>query len=158
PLSSNVSVAAVGDPGWLVAEGMNDSESLLLKLDPSGNVLWTSGFFASSLGGSYSGVPIKVGDMCASSDGGALFLRTDTQNGVELLSRLDRDGRTLWDHTYYPTHGNNGAQLARTSDGGCYLCVAMNRGIAVVKLDGSSSVVWSKRLTHPSPAYRAAMV
>jgi len=147
------SVVEVSDGGLVVA-GVTDSygagyaDLLLVKLDGSGNHLWTK-----TLGGTGHDRGASVVEV---SDGGLVVTGHTYSYGAGyadlLLVKLDGSGNHLWTKTLGGTGHDWGISVVEVSDGGLvvagvtYSYGAGDEDLLLAKLDGSGNHLWTKTL------------
>ena len=145
-------ILAADDGGFILAgsarEDGNSDDVFVLKVNSSGDVVWTS----------YFGVEdaYEVANaIIPTSDGGYAIagFTTDTAYPLSfnfLLLKMDSDGNVQWSGNYGGETGDHAMDLIELSDGG-YLVVgyahdtAYNKDIMVVRTDSAGVQEWSNR-------------
>ena len=113
------SVCATSDGGYIIAGetlsfGAGGGDVYLIKIDASGNTIWTR---------TYGGSEYEVGySVCETSDGGYIIAGqrgrgTDTFIDVYLV-KTNASGDTIWTRTYGGSGTDAGRSVCATSDGG----------------------------------------
>jgi uncharacterized delta-60 repeat protein len=147
------SIIQSSDGGYVVAgetwsfEAVN-ADFYVVKLDSSGNVLWTK-----TIGGSGFDV---AGSIIQSSDGGYVVAGETSSFGagdVDIyVVKLDSAGNVQWTKTIGGSGNDFARSIIQSSDGG-YVVAGRTRSfgagyddIYVVKLDSSGNVMWTKTI------------
>jgi uncharacterized delta-60 repeat protein len=146
-----VSIIQSSDGGYVVAGytrsfGAGGRDFYVVKLDSSGNVLWTK-----TIGGSNDDVARSI---IQSSDGGYVVAGWTSSFGAGSsdfwVVKLDSSGNVLWTKTIGGSSGDYANSIIQSSDGG-YVVVgqtnSFGENIFVVKLDSSGNVLWSKTIS-----------
>jgi arginine repressor len=118
-----------------------------VKLDSSGNVVWTK-----TIGGSYNDVANSI---IQSSDGGYVVAGWTSSFGAGSIDiyvvKLDSSGNVVWTKTIGGSSDDFAHSIIQSSDGGYVVAgVTYSFGagwdIYVVKLDSSGNVQWTKTI------------
>jgi hypothetical protein len=137
--------------GWTASFGAGYVDIFIVKLDSSGNVVWTKTIGGSSDDRAYS--------ITQSSDGGYVVAGFTTSFGAGkedmYVVKLDSSGNVVWTKAIGGSDGDEARSIIRSSDGG--YVVAGETGsfgsggdIFVVKLDSSGNVQWAKTIGRSS--------
>jgi hypothetical protein len=129
--------------GYTTSFGAGDEDVYLLKIDSTGDTVWTH---------TYGGVEPDEGySICATSDGHYVIAgRTDSYgsgfNDLYLL-KIDTAGDTVWARVYGDTLYEWGQSVCETDDGNYGICGAKwgdsdNLDIYVLKVDPAGNLVW----------------
>jgi len=125
-------------------------DGLIMKVDDSGNLIWSKTYGGSSddsISGAY-----------ALSDGGYVLAGSSSSGGSGTpdfwLVKTDGNGIKQWDN-YYGTSGSDGAgPILETEDGG-YILAGRSKGLGsddsfslIYKLDQNGNVQWSKEINN----------
>jgi hypothetical protein len=147
------SIIQSSDGGYVVAGGTGsfgagDSDIYVVKLDSSGNVIWTK-----TIGGSLTDVAYSI---IQSSDGGyavAGYTGSFGAGGWDIyVVKLDASGNVQWTKTIGGSYGDEANSIIQSSDGGYVVAGwtesfgAGDRDMFVVKLDSSGNVQWTKTI------------
>ncbi len=120
-------VAEVSDGYLVVAERSDKRDSVLFKINSSGNVVWQRAF--SVYGGSFRGTPVFL---AVDNDGGALALFSNGFSTLErTLVKTDADGRLRWARNYK----NADVTVMRPAPGGGYIASAAGYETLFARLD-----------------------
>lgn len=124
-----------------------DSDIWIVKVDPSGNILWEKNY-----GGSDEDV---VEDLAVTADGGFAFIGNTYSNdhdvssllgtGSMWLVRLDANGNILWERTYGGSSIDHGKALETTPTGGFIIgadCLSTDGDLTNIPRFGASVDVW----------------
>ncbi len=145
------SVQQTSDGGYILAGstgsfGLGNSDMYLVKVDSSGNYLWSR-----SYGGSFTDVGMHVEQ---TPDKGYIFLGyTDSYGagGYDIyLVKTDSIGDTLWTKTYGGLNWEIGHELVQTFDGGfaiigeTFSYGAGGSDVYLIKTDISGDSLWTK--------------
>jgi hypothetical protein len=146
------SIIQSSDGGYVVA-GLTYSfgaggDIYLVKLDSSGNVVWTK-----TIGGSLTDVANSI---IQSSDGGYVVAGWTASFGAGsydfYVVKLDAGGNVLWTKTIGGSNDDRARSIIRSSDGGYVVAGytssfgAGSADIYVVKLDSGGNVQWTKTI------------
>jgi arginine repressor len=147
------SIVQSSDGGYVVAGrtlsfGAGLDDMYVVKLDSSGNVVWTK-----TIGGRSWDVANSI---IQSSDGGYVVAGRTESFGAGLddmyVVKLDSSGNVVWTKTIGGSSDDKAWSIIQSSDGG-YVVVGSTRSfgagdvdIFIVKLDGSGNVVWAKTI------------
>jgi hypothetical protein len=147
------SIIQSSDGGYVVAGrtrsfGAGWDDIYVVKLDRSGNVLWTKTIGGSSFDGAFS--------IIQSSDGGYVVAGYTTSFGVGYsdiyVVKLDSGGNVQWTKTIGGSSFDGAFSIIQSSDGG-YVVAGRTGSFGaggwdfyVVKLDSSGNVVWTKTI------------
>jgi hypothetical protein len=143
--------------GWTASFGAGYVDIFIVKLDSSGNVVWTKTIGGSSDDRAYS--------ITQSSDGGYAVAGFTTSFGAGkedmYVVKLDSSGNVQWTKAIGGSDGDEARSIIRSSDGG--YVVAGETGsfgsggdIFVVKLDSSGNVQWAKTIGRSSWDYASS--
>jgi hypothetical protein len=151
-----ISIIQSSDGGYVVAgytesfkysQGAGGYDMYVVKLDSSGNVLWTK-----TIGGSSDDYASSI---IQSSDGGYVIAGSTRSFGAGsddiYLVKLDSSGNVVWTKTIGGSYGDEAMSIIRSSDGGYVVAgytgsFGSGGDIFVVKLDSSGNVVWAKTI------------
>jgi uncharacterized delta-60 repeat protein len=147
------SVIQSSDGGYVIAGytqsfGAGGYDFYVVKLDGSGNVVWTK-----TIGGSNSDVANSI---VQSSDGGYVVAGETLSFGASgrdiYVVKLDSSGNIVWTKTIGGSRDDFANSVIQSSDGG-YVIAGYTQSfgaggwdIYVVKLDSSGNVIWSKTI------------
>jgi uncharacterized delta-60 repeat protein len=147
------SIIQSSDGGYVVAGGTwsfgaGGSDFYVVKLDSSGNVLWTK-----TIGGSLTDVAWSI---IQSSDGGYVVAGVTESFGAGdrdfYVVKLDSSGNVLWTKTIGGSSDDEAWSIIQSSDGG-YVVAGWTKSfgagdwdIYLVKLDSSGNVLWTKTI------------
>jgi hypothetical protein len=146
------SIIQSSDGGYVVAGrtwsfGAGNEDIYVVKLDSSGNVVWTK-----TIGGSSSDFALSI---TQSSDGGyavAGWTESFGAGGYDMyVVKLDSSGNVQWAKTIGGSGGDGANSIIQSSDGG-YVVAGQTYSpgaggdIYVVKLDSSGNVQWAKTI------------
>jgi mannose/fructose-specific phosphotransferase system component IIA len=147
------SIIQSSDGGYVVAGrtysfGAGYDDFYVVKLDSSGNVIWTK-----TIGGSLTDVAISI---IQSSDGGYVVTGGTQSFGAGsydiYVVKLDSGGNVQWTKTIGGSNWDVAWSIIQSSDGG-YVVAGETRGfgagyfdIYVVKLDSGGNVQWTKTI------------
>jgi arginine repressor len=153
------SIIQSSDGGYVVAGGTysfgaGKADIYVVKLDSSGNVIWTKTIGGSSDDAAYS--------IIQSSDGGYVLAGWTLSFGAGsydiYVVKLDSSGNVLWTKTIGGSSDDRAYSIIQSSDGGYVLAGytwsfgAGSYDIYVVKLDSSGNVLWTKTIGGSSAA------
>ena len=120
-------VAEVSDGYLVVAERSDKRDSVLFKINSSGNVVWQRAL--SVYGGSSRSIPVFL---AVDSDGGALALFSNGFSTLErTLVKTDADGRLRWARNYKSAN----VTVMRPAPGGGYIAGAAGYETLFARLD-----------------------
>jgi hypothetical protein len=148
------SIIQSSDGGYVVAGytysfGAGNGDFYVVKLDSSGNVIWTKTIGGSSYDFAYS--------IIQSSDGGYAVAGGTYSFGAGssdfYVVKLDSAGNVIWTKTIGGSNTDEAYSIVQSSDGG-YVVAGRTRSFGagygydfyVVKLDSSGNVVWTKTI------------
>ncbi|MCD6595519.1 hypothetical protein J7L68_07585 [bacterium] len=145
------SIAQTSDGGFIVAGktysfGAGNSDVYVLRLDSSGDTVWTR---------TYGGNGWDEGSSVAqTSDGGFIIVGFTWSLGAGkadvYLLRLDSSGNTIWTHTYGGSAFDEGCSVVQTSDGGFIVAGrtqsfgAGNDDVYIIRTNSSGDTLWTK--------------
>ena len=147
------SIIQSSDGGYVVAGGTSSFgaggyDMYVVKLDSSGNVLWTKTIGGSDLDAAYS--------IIQSSDGGYVVAGWTWGFGAGYgdmyVVKLDSSGNVQWAKTIGGSNSDAAYSIIQSSDGGYVVAGytksfgAGYRDIYVVKLDSAGNVQWAKTI------------
>ncbi|MBI2722522.1 MAG: T9SS type A sorting domain-containing protein [Bacteroidetes bacterium] len=126
--------------------GLADQNANLIKIDPSGNVLWSK---------FYGGTANDYGNSVRqTSDGGYIMLGKTFSygvgNGDAYLVKLNSNGDTTWTKTFGGPQNDEGEYITIAPDGGYAFLVRDSSSagkdidVRFIKTDASGNVVWNK--------------
>lgn len=131
--------------GYSQSYGGGDYDILLMKIDPSGNLLWTK---------TYGGFGNDIGrDVISTTDGNYLIVGSSGSQSDQNanLIKIDPAGTVIWSKLYGGTSNDYGNCVKVTSDGG-YIMVgqtfsfnAPGGDAYLVKMDANGDTLWTKR-------------
>jgi uncharacterized delta-60 repeat protein len=134
--------------GWTRSFGAGWEDIYVVKLDSSGNVVWTKTIGGSSYDFAYS--------ITQSSDGGYVVAGETSSFGAGnsdiYVVKLDSSGNVQWTKTIGGSSNDGAVSIIQSSDGGYVVAGstesfgAGSQDIYVVKLDSSGNVVWTKTI------------
>ena len=145
------SVVPASDGGYIIAGetssfGAGNGDVCLIKIDDSGDTVWTR-----TIGGGDSDWGSSV---IATSDGGYAIvgatLSSGAGNGDVYLIKTDVNGDTLWTETYGGTEPDRGESVIETSGGGYVITGrtssygAGSSDVYLIKTDDSGDTVWTR--------------
>ncbi len=146
-----VSMTNSSDGGYVIAGytwrfgASYDDDIYVVKLDSSGNVVWTK-----TIGGSKHD---EARSIIQSSDGGYVVAGSTSSFGAGNLDifvvKLDSSGNIVWAKTIGGIFGDYANSIIQSSDGGYVIAGGTGSFYAdfyVVKLDSSGNVVWTKTI------------
>jgi len=137
------SIAQTSDGGYIIGAdttsfGAGGKDLWLLRLDPSGGVIWQK-----TVGGAGDD---DLADMRPTADGGFVAVgQTTDSHSAAFVVRLDSGGNEVWQKTIQP--GNNPGvimSVAPTVDGGFVVHLGTGGKWYVTKLSGTGNIVWQK--------------
>ncbi|NOX20174.1 MAG: choice-of-anchor D domain-containing protein, partial [Nitrospirae bacterium] len=141
----NFQIVEAVDGGFVIAGNKyvgGRSDFRVLKIDPSGNILWEKTY-----GGIYDDYANSI-DL--TSDGGYIVAgvtEVDDTNKTDLwILKIDSSGNIQWQKRYDDRGWNYAYQIKETSEGG-YIVVGttLRTGSAfLLKLDSSGNILWQK--------------
>jgi hypothetical protein len=156
------SIVETSDGGYAVAGRSYSPEKnfdfWVMKLDPSGNVLWQKTYGDSDSQGAWS--------IVETSDGGYAVAGYSISNIKPFDSwviRLDPDGNVLWQKKYGDSDRQGAASIVETSDGGYAVAgdsysIGEDRKIWVMKLDASGNILWQNKYFNTFGVVRSIIV
>ena len=134
--------------GWTESFGAGSEDIYVVKLDSSGNVVWTK-----TIGGSLTD---GAGSIIQSSDGGYVVAGGTLSFGAGYADfyvvKLDSSGNVLWTKTIGGSNDDEAISIIQSSDGGYVVAGETSSfgaggwDIYVVKLDSSGNVQWTKTI------------
>ncbi len=145
------SISQTSDGGYIVAGytysyGSGYSDFLILKLDSSGNVVWSKTYGGTNYDGAFSisqtsdGGYIVAGETWSYGSGGSDFL----------ILKLDSSGNRQWSRTYGGSNSDIAQSISQTSDGG-YIVAGSTWSYGsgyydflILKLDSLGNRQWSR--------------
>ncbi|MGZ3862270.1 MAG: T9SS type A sorting domain-containing protein [Bacteroidia bacterium] len=126
--------------GFTMSYGSGSYDVWLIKMDPSGTVLWTKTYGTSAQEEGHCIIPTADGN----------YIITGRANNDALLMKIDPQGNTLWTQTYGGAQYETSHSVAQCNDGG-YVLVgqtfsygAGGADVYVIKTDGSGNLSWQK--------------
>ncbi len=132
--------------GFTETFGAGIRDMLLMKVDETGDTLWTKTFGGESIDAAL--------DMKQTLDGGYVLAGYTFSDGAGssdiYVVRTDSEGNVIWQRTYGGTLNDIGHAIIETSDGGFSICGETesfgvgNRDIYLIKVDVNGNVEWSK--------------
>jgi uncharacterized delta-60 repeat protein len=132
--------------GWTESFGAGYPDIYVVKLDSSGNVVWTK-----TIGGRFID---RASSIIQSSDGGYVVAGDSSSFGAGsddiYVVKLDSSGNVLWTKTIGGSSSDYAYSIIQSSDGGyvvvgeSYSFGAGKDRIYVVKMDSEGNVVWTK--------------
>jgi hypothetical protein len=146
------SIVQSSDGGYVIAGstrsfGAGSDDIYLVKLDSSGNVVWTK-----TIGGSYEDFAWSI---IQSSDGGyvvAGYTGSFGSGGDIFVVKLDSSGNVVWAKTIGGNDSESAFSIIQSSDGGYVVAggVEISRtydfDMYITKLDSSGNVQWAKTI------------
>jgi uncharacterized delta-60 repeat protein len=152
-----LSIIQSSDGGYVVAGytssfGAGYEDIYIVKLDSSGNVIWTK-----TIGGSDSD---RAYSIIQSSDGGYVVAGYTSSFGAGYediyIVKLDSSGNVIWTKTIGGSDSDRARSIIRSSDGGYVFAGSTtsfgvgNSDIYVVKMDANGNVCFSQNITNYS--------
>jgi uncharacterized delta-60 repeat protein len=147
------SIVQSSDGGYVVAGetlsfGASGRDIYVVKLDSSGNIVWTK-----TIGGSWDDFANSV---IQSSDGGyviAGYTQSFGAGGWDIyVVKLDSSGNVIWSKTIGGGNADVAYSIIQSSDGG-YIVIGRTQSfgaggydVYVVKIDSSGNVLWTKTI------------
>jgi hypothetical protein len=138
--------------GWTGSFGAGEYDFYVVKLDSSGNVVWTK-----TIGGSLTDVAYSI---IQSSDGGyvvAGYTQSFGAGGADIyVVKLDSSGNVVWTKTIGGSYFDWAYSIIQSSDGGYIVAggtTSFGAGIDdfyVVRMDSSGNVCFSQNITNYS--------
>ncbi len=132
--------------GHTVSFGPGNFDYWVLKIDPTGNVLWQK-----ALGG---GAGDYIGNVVGTTDGGCIAAGNIWSFGAGYedawIVRFDSSGTVLWQKTYGSTGRDRAFWIEQTADSGFIMTGETdsfgkgNLDFWTIKLDGTGTVQWQK--------------
>lgn len=120
-------------------------QAYLLKIDPSGNILWNR---------YYGGINYEIGNSVKqTADGGYIMLGITYSygmNGDAYLVRTNPTGDTLWTKTFGGNYLDEGIFITVNSDNSFTFCVrdsstaGKNVDVQIIKTDENGTIIWDK--------------
>jgi hypothetical protein len=133
--------------GWTTSFGNGSSDFYLIRVDASGETLWTR---------TYGGQDDDAALSARVTRGGGIIMAGWTKSygigGTDIyLVKTDSNGNQLWDHTYGGTLDDTARCIRQTTDGGYIICgstcsFGSDSGafdIYVIKTDSSGDTAWT---------------
>jgi len=149
--------------GWTDSFGAGYEDIYVVKLDSSGNVVWSKTIGGSSLDEAWS--------IIQSSDGGyviAGYTESFGEGGDMYVVKLDSRGNVQWTKTIGGGNDDVAISIIQSSDGGYvvagytesfkYSQGAGGYDMYVVKLDSSGNVLWTKTIGGSSDDYASSII
>jgi hypothetical protein len=147
------SIIQSSDGGYVIAGGTGSfgagyDDIYVVKLDSSGNVMWTK-----TIGGSNYDVAYSI---IQSSDGGYVVAGRTESFGAGYVDiyvvKLDSSGNVLWTKTIGGSSWDEASSIIQSSDGGYVVAGWTSRygGIYVVKTDSNGNACFSQNITNYS--------
>lgn len=141
--SGYCTLISTNDGGYLLTGITGYTGYSMLKLDSSGDTLWTKHILVNQ--------PTGLGKFIQTSDGGYAMIsscqNTSNMNLSACLIRMDSIGDTLWVKTYrYPFYQTEGIDLVQTPDRGFTLMMVTSAGCFLMKTDSTGSTAWTKEV------------
>jgi hypothetical protein len=132
--------------GWTESFGAGNEDFYVVKLDSSGNVIWTK-----TIGGSKGD---RANSIVQGSDGGYVIAGWTESFGAGFADfyvvKLDSSGNVVWTKTIGGSLTDAAISIIQSSDGG-YVVAGYTQSFGaggsdmyIVKLDSSGNVVWTK--------------
>lgn len=127
--------------------GTQDWDGLIIKLDSSGNMLWSK---------KYPGIAYdSLNYINQTTDNGYIVIGTTSSYGAGgydiWIMKTDNSGNMIWQKTYGGPSGDYGQQIKQTNDGGFILIgntlsysLGNNYDVWVIKIDGNGNLQWQK--------------
>jgi hypothetical protein len=141
------------DSNYLVA-GQRDTQGLLVKMDPAGNILWAKKINIAGSSLSFTRI-IPTRDSCFVAIG-------NTGGGDMICQKITAGGDTIWSKLIDMGFNDYAFSICQTYDGGFLIAgsgyqsaVPPYTQMAVVKLDSMGNREWSDRLTIGSSSVNA---
>jgi hypothetical protein len=138
--------------GWTGSFGAGGLDFYVVKLDSSGNVVWTK-----TIGGSLTDVAYSI---IQSSDGGYIvagYTQSFGAGGADIyVVKLDSSGNVVWTKTIGGSYFDWAYSIIQSSDGGYIVAggtTSFGAGIDdfyVVRMDSSGNVCFSQNITNYS--------
>jgi hypothetical protein len=159
------SIIQSSDGGYAVAGytesfGAGGRDIYVVKLDSSGNIIWTK-----TIGGSSDDEAFSI---IQSSDGGYIVAgRTSSfgaGSGDIYVVKLDSSGNVVWAKTIGGSSNDWAISITQSSDGGYVVAGstwsfgAGSGDIYVVKLDSSGNIVWTKTIGGNSDDFARSII
>ena len=144
-----LSVVQTSDSGFLIAGytfsfGAGNSDILLVRLNFSGDTLWTK-----TIGGASFEFTNEIQN---TSDGGFIISGSSNGFGVGqsdiLLIKLNSNGAIVWSKTFGKYDNQFGGGVQQTADGGYILSGYMDAGnsrVLLLKTDSLGNQIWTKK-------------
>ncbi|MFY9308298.1 MAG: T9SS type A sorting domain-containing protein [Bacteroidia bacterium] len=144
-------VIPTSDGNYMIVGSSNspalaDQNANLIKIDPSGTVIWSKLYGGSS---NDYGACVKQ-----TNDGGFIMLGTtysyNAPGGDAYLVKLNSDGDTTWTKRFGGAYYDEGVYITTGNDGGLTFVVrdsstaGKDVDIRVIKTDASGNVIWNK--------------
>ncbi|MGZ4033991.1 MAG: T9SS type A sorting domain-containing protein, partial [Bacteroidia bacterium] len=144
-------IIATSDGNYVITGRSNGAggpnyDALLMKINPTGGIIWSHTY-----GGSQYEISHSV-KQCA--DGGFVFTGQTLSSGMGLgdvyLVKTNSLGVVLWSKTYGGTNIDEGNALVENSDGSIVICAetssfgAGNIDVYAIKTDSVGTVIWSQ--------------
>jgi len=159
------SIIQTSDGGYAVAGatssfGAGQDEPIILKLDPSGNLIWARTY--GGTGGDYFWSIIQTGDGGFAAAGFTTSFGAGSSDA--LLVRLDQSGNTIWAKTYGGTNYDRIEPVIQTPDGGFVVAGwtesfgAGSEDALIIRLNADGDMVWARTLGGASDDWLRSIV
>jgi hypothetical protein len=147
---SGKEIIPTSDGNYIIVGEGNDQvssnyDAFLIKIDPSGNVIWTK---------NYGGPAYESGNSVKQCLDGGFILTGQTysygQNGDVYLVKTNSVGDTLWTKNYGGAQYDEGMSLIANSDGSFTFVVRDSSSgfgdvdVQIIKTDSNGSIIWNK--------------
>ncbi len=143
-----LSVQQLSDGGYIIG-GLTQSSvwaSYILRLDGSGNVLWSNIYPGAWQSECY--------DIQPTPDGGFLFTGTESSFTTDtdlLITKLNSDGNLVWKKIYGTVDAEQGESIQQLQDGGYVIAGMSSHGAGgydmyVVRTDANGDSLWSRTI------------
>jgi len=146
-----IGFAKCPDSSYIVfgTSGLLYDEFFLLKVDETGNILWTKIMHVSN---SYLGHSIGV------SADGSIFVSISVVNPyfATTLTKISKQGVLQWSKKYgYPNIGLDLFSIAITTDGGVIMSGSQNdwASVAIIRVDQNGDIIWKNKYYGGSDDY-----
>jgi uncharacterized delta-60 repeat protein len=143
-------IISTPDGGFLIAGttcsfGHNGtSDAYIIKIDASGDTLWTKTFGSTNFEGFYCVTPTQEGGFVAAG-----YCYQNGQTDIYAL-KLNENGDSLWSNTFDGDNNEYGRTVVQVSDGGIVIAGEKNyidqdiSDIFILKLDANGNSLWAK--------------